>query len=124
MTTAWVTFSPRYASAVSFILVRTIALISSGVKSRYSPLYSTVIAGFPALLLNLERPVLHVALDVTIVHFTTNETLRIEDGVSWVGVEGVLGAVTNKAFIIGEGDPRRCDTVTLVVVIISTRPPF
>lgn len=31
VTTAWVTFLPRYASAVSFILVKTIAEISSGV---------------------------------------------------------------------------------------------
>lgn len=41
--------------------------------------------------------------------------LDIEDGV--VGVRGglVLGGITNQTLILGEGDVRRCDTVTLVV---------
>jgi hypothetical protein len=38
--TVSVTFCPRYASAVSFILTKTIELISSGVNVFLSPLYS------------------------------------------------------------------------------------
>ena len=56
-----------------------------------------------------------VALGLRVARLATDESLSVEDGIFGVGVEGVLGAVTNKAFIIGEGDPRRCDTVTLVV---------
>jgi len=40
-------------------------------------------------------PVLLVALDFRIVHFTTNQTLSVKDSVFRVGVEGVLGGVTN-----------------------------
>ena len=51
--------------------------------------------GFPTLLRNLERPVLHVTNDVWVVHLAANETLGVEDGVLGVGVEGVLGGVTD-----------------------------
>lgn len=49
----------------------------------------------PTLLNDLERPVLDVALDFGLVHFTTDETLSVEHGVFWVGVECVLCRVTN-----------------------------
>ena len=49
MTTALLTVPPRYASAVSFILRRTIDEISSGVNSLVSPLYSTWMIGLVAL---------------------------------------------------------------------------
>ncbi len=71
--------------------------------------------GFAVLLLDLKGPVLHVALDILVVHLAPNETLGVKDRVTRVGVEGVLGRVTDKAFVIGEGDPGGCDTVTLVV---------
>ncbi|KAE9523578.1 hypothetical protein AGLY_016130 [Aphis glycines] len=45
--TASVTLRPKYASAVSFIFVNTIELISSGAKTFRSPLNSTWILGFP-----------------------------------------------------------------------------
>lgn len=51
--------------------------------------------GFSAFLTNFERPVLHVTLDILVVHFAANETLSVEHGVFRVGVVGVFGAVTD-----------------------------
>lgn len=42
-------------------------------------------------------------------------TLGVKDCVCRVGVEGVLGSVTDQAFLIGERDPRRRDTMSLVI---------
>ena len=53
--------------------------------------------GLPTLAGDLERPVLHVALDLGVIELATNETLGVEDGVLRVGVERVLRAVTNTA---------------------------
>ena len=36
-----------------------------------------------------------VALNVFVIHFTTNETLRVEDGISRVGMESIFGAVSD-----------------------------
>lgn len=60
---------------------------------------------FSALLMNSERPVLDVALDVRVVHLATNKSLGVENGVRRVGVESVLGGVTDQSFFVGEGDP-------------------
>jgi hypothetical protein len=46
VTTAFLTGLARKASAVSFILTRTMAEISSAWKFLYSPLYLTTILGF------------------------------------------------------------------------------
>lgn len=51
--------------------------------------------GLAELLANLEGPVLHVALDIGIIHFATNKTLRVEDSVLGVGVVCVFGGVTD-----------------------------
>ena len=51
--------------------------------------------GFAILLCHLERPVLHVASNVLIIHFAADKTLSIKYGVFWVGVESILSAVTN-----------------------------
>lgn len=48
---------------------------------------------------------LHVPLDVSIVHLPANKTLRIENCVLRVGVERVLRGVTDKALLVTEGDP-------------------
>jgi hypothetical protein len=48
-----VTFCPRYASAVSFILTKTIELISSGVNVFLSPLYSACNFGLPQRIVSL-----------------------------------------------------------------------
>lgn len=46
---------------------------------------------------NSERPVLLILLDVGLVDTTTDETLGIEDGVPGVGVESVLGRLSDSA---------------------------
>ena len=51
--------------------------------------------GFTVFLHDLEGPVLHVADDFWVVHLAANETLGVEDGVFRVGVEGVLGGITD-----------------------------
>jgi len=40
-------------------------------------------------------PMLLVSLDFRVIHLTTNQTLSIKDSVFRVGVEGVLGGVTD-----------------------------
>jgi hypothetical protein len=54
------------------------------------------------LVVNLEWPVLHVLLDVSVLEFTTNETLGVEDSVLRVGVEGVLRGITDETFLFTE----------------------
>ena len=51
--------------------------------------------GFAIFLRHFERPVLHIASNVLIIHFATDKTLSIEYGVFWVGVESILSAVTD-----------------------------
>lgn len=51
--------------------------------------------GFAVLLRNLERPVPHITDDIGIVHLTTDETFGVKDSVGGVGVESVLGRVTD-----------------------------
>ena len=51
--------------------------------------------GFTILLCHPERPVLHVASNVLIIHFASDKTLSIEYSVFWVGVESIFGAVTD-----------------------------
>lgn len=79
-------------------------------------------------------PVLLVTFYFRIVHPTTNQTLSIKDSVFRVGVECILSGITDtgevhdqrdnpatrttkgsQSFFIGEGDPRRSDTMTLVI---------
>jgi len=40
-------------------------------------------------------PMLLVTLDFRIFHLTTNQTLSVKDSVFQVGVEGILGGITN-----------------------------
>ena len=79
--------------------------------------------GFAILLCHFERPVLHVASNILIIHFVTDKTLSIEYGVFRVGVESILSTVTNteknmsvffskhrmfgviQSFVISEADP-------------------
>lgn len=54
---------------------------------------------------DLERPVLHIALDFGVVNLATKETLGVEDSVLGVGVERILRRITNQTFIVREADP-------------------
>ena len=97
--------------------------------------------GFTALLRNLERPVRNIADNIGVIHFTPNKTFGIENSVLGVGVEGVLGRVTDteKKFSIQSVKKRRKCTYRRSssvkethegvirwpwsLAIISTRPP-
>jgi len=41
------------------------------------------------------EPMLLVTLNLGVIYFTTNQTLSVEDSIFRVGVEGVLGGVTD-----------------------------
>jgi hypothetical protein len=62
-------------------------------------------SGLAILVVDLERPVLHVLLHVSVVELTSDETLGVEDSVLRVGVEGVFGGVTDETFLVVEGNP-------------------
>jgi hypothetical protein len=71
--------------------------------------------GLSCLVNNLERPVLHVGLDLGIGELSANQSLGVENGV--VGVHGdlVLGGITNESLRVVESDIRGGGSVTLVV---------
>ena len=54
---------------------------------------------FIAFSLDLEGPMPHIALDLGIVYFATNETLGVKHGIFRVRVECVLCRITNTAYI-------------------------
>lgn len=72
-------------------------------------------ARLSVLLNNLEGEVLDILLNVTLAELSSDKTLDVEDGAVRVGGELVLCGVTDKALLVVPCDPRRCDTVTLVV---------
>ena len=58
---------------------------------------------------------LYVFLKICFVHLASNETLGVEDCVGWVGMECVLGGVTDQSFFVCETDPRRSCSMPLIV---------
>ncbi len=127
MTTAWVTLWPRYASAVSFILVRIMAEISSGVcvppdfvsASALSPLHLQSATHkllerllmldldhrLASLVLDLEWPVLDVALDIALGKLPPDQALGVKDRVLRVLRGLVLGGVADEALLGCEANP-------------------
>jgi len=71
--------------------------------------------GGSGLGLDLEGEVLDIVLDILVIETTTDQTLGVEDGVGGVGGVLVLGGISDKTLVLGKGDVRRCNTVTLVV---------
>jgi hypothetical protein len=71
--------------------------------------------GLGTLVDDLERPVLHVCLNLGIGELATDQALGVEDGV--VGVHGdlVLGGIANETLRVVEGDIRGSGSVALVV---------
>ena len=67
------------------------------------PLFSTILNGlFDINKLEMTvrtrkeyEPMLLVTLNLGVIYFTTNQTLSVEDSIFRVGVEGVLGGVTD-----------------------------
>ncbi len=64
---------------------------------------------------HLERPMLEVLLDCTVIHLPSDQTLGIEDGV--VGIHGglILSSITYQALRLGESNPRRRSSVALII---------
>lgn len=71
--------------------------------------------GLAALLDNLERPVLHIRLNLSILEPTTDQTLSIENGVVRVHGDLILGGITDETLGVGKSHERGSSTVTLVV---------
>mmetsp|Transcript_18981 Transcript_18981/g.40214 ORF Transcript_18981/g.40214 Transcript_18981/m.40214 type:complete len:233 (-) Transcript_18981:155-853(-) len=64
---------------------------------------------------NVERPQLHVVLHGGVRKTAADETLGVVHSVGRVERGLVLGRIADQALVVGEGDVRRCHTVTLVV---------
>jgi NAD-specific glutamate dehydrogenase len=97
----------------------------------------------PAFIQKLERPVLPISLDFSIVEFATDEPLRVENRVFRIGMKGIFGRVANPELNAGGVSEHaaikciithsRSSSVKLTqegvirwpwsLAIISTRPP-
>ncbi|BAO38916.1 putative uncharacterized protein YAL004W [Kluyveromyces marxianus DMKU3-1042] len=64
---------------------------------------------------NLEWEVLDITLDFRVREVSTDQTLSVENGVSWVHSSLVLSSITNQSFGVSEGNERWSGSVTLVV---------
>jgi len=60
--------------------------------------------GLAVLVDDLERPVLHIRLDLLVGETTTDKTLGIENGVVRVHGDLVLGGITDQTLRVGESD--------------------
>ena len=71
--------------------------------------------GLGSLVNDLERPVLHIGLDLGIGPLSSNKSLGVENSV--VGVHGdlVLGGITNESLRVVESNVGRSGSVSLVV---------
>jgi hypothetical protein len=57
---------------------------------------------FPGLVNDLERPVLHIGLDLIVNEFSANQTLGIENSVVWVHGDLVFGGISDQTFRVVE----------------------
>ena len=57
----------------------------------------------PALVDDTERPMFHVALEFIVVHLTTDETFGVKHGILRVGVESILGRVSDPRLTVSTG---------------------
>ena len=62
-------------------------------------------ARHPTLSGDLEGPMLHVALDFWVISLSSDESFGVEYGVFGIGMEYVLGGVTDESFAFCEGHP-------------------
>ena len=65
--------------------------------------------------LDLEWPELDVSLDGLLGEFSTDKSLSIEDGVSWVSGSLILGGITDESLLVSEGDVGWGGVQTLIV---------
>ena len=78
---------------------------------------------------DLEREVLHVALDFGVTEFAADQTLGIEDSVRWVHRHLVLRRVPDQALSVREGHERGSGAIALVIgydlyTIVTEYAPF
>jgi hypothetical protein len=71
--------------------------------------------GLATFVNDLERPVLHVGLNLGIGELSTNQSLGVEDGVVRVHGDLVLGGISDQSLRVVEGDVRGSGSVSLVV---------
>jgi hypothetical protein len=71
--------------------------------------------GVAVVVDDLEGPRLDVGLDGRVVESPTNETLGIENSVAGVERSLVFRSITDQTLLLGEGNERRSNTVTLLV---------
>jgi hypothetical protein len=60
----------------------------------------------PSVVDHVERPVLHIPFEFIVIHLTTNQTFGVEDSVLGVGMEGILGRVSNAGKILSQAKGR------------------
>ena len=65
--------------------------------------------------LDAEGPESDVVLDGTVRELPTDKTLGVEDSVGWISGGLIFGSVTNKSFLLGEGDIGWGSVDTLIV---------
>lgn len=63
----------------------------------------------------LEGEVLDISLNLLLGHLAADEALDVIDGVEGVSRGLVLGGISDQSLLIGEGDIRGRDTVSLIV---------
>eukprot|EP00123_Amoebidium_parasiticum_P009570 comp19561_c0_seq1/m.22956 comp19561_c0_seq1/g.22956 ORF comp19561_c0_seq1/g.22956 comp19561_c0_seq1/m.22956 type:complete len:252 (+) comp19561_c0_seq1:1358-2113(+) len=72
--------------------------------------------GLAVLIAELEGQVLAVVLHGLLGPLATNKALSVKNGVFRVGGQLVLGGITHQPLtVLGKGNIRRCNTITLVV---------
>lgn len=71
--------------------------------------------GLAGTVNDLERPVLHVGLNLSILKLSANQSLGVENSVVRVHGDLVLGSVTDQSLRVVESDVRGSGSVTLVV---------
>lgn len=60
--------------------------------------------GLATLVKDLERPVLHIGLDLCVPKLPSDKSFRIEDGVIGVHSDLVLGRISDKSLRVVEGN--------------------
>lgn len=71
--------------------------------------------GLSTLVDELEGEMLDITLHIAVVECSTEQSLGVKDRVGRILRCLVLCGVTHESFLVGEPDPRRSDSVTLVV---------